>query len=80
MPGGIDGKEEIISSKRIFRNCLSWRTKRHVENPIVNAYVRGRVRFFLLVVSVLIFDARRMFVVSWCVSFVVIKYLLRSYQ
>jgi hypothetical protein len=41
MPGGIDGKEEIISCKRI--SSLSWRTKRRVENPIVNAYIRGRV-------------------------------------
>jgi hypothetical protein len=35
---------------------------------------------FLLVVSVLVVDTRRMFVMSWCVSFFVIKYLLRSYQ
>jgi hypothetical protein len=55
MQGGIDGNEEIISSKRIFRNCLLWRVKR----PVVNGYVGGRVRL-LVMVSVFVFGARKM--------------------
>jgi hypothetical protein len=45
MRGGIDGKEEIISSEKMFGNCSAWREEKHVQNPIVNGDVRGRVRF-----------------------------------
>jgi hypothetical protein len=45
MRGGIDGNEEIISSKRIFGNGLLWSVKRRVQNPDVNGYVGGRSSF-----------------------------------
>ncbi len=45
MRGGIDGKEEIFSSKRRFGNHLLWRVKRRVQNHFVNGHVGVRVRF-----------------------------------
>jgi hypothetical protein len=66
--GWTDGKEEIISSKRIFGNCLSWRVKRRIQDLIVNGYVGEIVRFhfaggFCVGAAV---NVRRMFVSCWC--------------
>jgi hypothetical protein len=43
---GIDGNEEIMSSRRIFGDCLLWSVKGRVQNPVVNGYVGRRVRLF----------------------------------
>jgi hypothetical protein len=58
--GGTDGKEEIISSKRMFGNCLPWTAKRLFKIPLSTVALEGEFVCFLLVVSVLVFDARRM--------------------